>query len=143
MTRTDWMVRRRGRWSSLPRRLGQQAIGLVLAARGTSSGRLDAARTDTMVIAGLDEAAARRLLAESGRVISPLVAERLVDGTGGNPLALLELPDMLTESQLTGAALLPEPLPWGLSCSGRSVSALAREDWHQAIAATCRRRCHG
>ncbi len=95
------------------RRLGQQATGLVLAVRRTSPGRLDTARIDTMVMAGLDSAAARRLLAGSGRAISPLVAECLAAGTGGNPLALLELPGMLTEAQLTGATLLPDPLPLG------------------------------
>jgi DNA-binding CsgD family transcriptional regulator len=41
------------------------------------------------------------------------IARRLVDATGGNPLALVELPAVLTTDQLSGAAPLPEPLPLG------------------------------
>lgn len=103
-------------------RLGHDAIGLVLAVRRTpsggfdaGSGAFDALRMDTMVIAGLDQAAAMRLLARSGRVIAPLVCELLAAGTGGNPLALLQLADTLTEAQLDGTTSLPEPLPVGPS----------------------------
>ena len=40
-------------------------------------------------------------------------AARLIAETRGNPLALIELPGELTEDQLTGSVLLPEPLPVG------------------------------
>ncbi len=100
------------------RRLRHDAIGLVVAGRRAQSaapdpGRrwLNAAPGDTMVVPGLGEAAAARLLAASGRAIAPSVARRLAEGTGGNPLALIELPAVLTETQLSGLAVLPEPLP--------------------------------
>ena len=104
----------------IARRLGYDAIGLVVAVRRTpfaapNPGRrwLEAAPGETMVVPGLDEAAAGRLLAASGRAIAPSVARRLTEGTGGNPLALIELPAVLTETQLSGLAVLPEPLPVG------------------------------
>src|SRR5205085_11241931 len=50
------------------------------------------------------------LLASIGGV-DPEVAPILVAGTRGNPLALLELPELLTAGQLSGAEPLSEPLP--------------------------------
>jgi DNA-binding NarL/FixJ family response regulator len=93
------------------RRLCQEAIGLVIAVRTDVPSSFDAARMDTMAITGLGDAASRELLARSGRAIAPAVADRLVSGTGGNPLALLELPGALTDAELNGLASLPEPLP--------------------------------
>jgi DNA-binding CsgD family transcriptional regulator len=111
------------------RRLSHDAIGLVVAVRRTPSGGPDAAHRwldavpgDTMVVPGLDDAAAARLLAASGRAIATPVARRLAQGTGGNPLALLELPAVLSKAQLSGLAVLPEPLP--VSAALRHVFAL-------------------
>jgi DNA-binding CsgD family transcriptional regulator len=92
-------------------RLGQEAIGLIIAARPDSSSRLGTSRLSTVEVAGLDDAAGRDLLASTGRTISPSVAGRLVAGTGGNPLALLELSATLTDAELSGIASLAEPLP--------------------------------
>jgi DNA-binding CsgD family transcriptional regulator len=92
-------------------RLGQEAIGLIIAARPDSSSRLDISRFSTVEVAGLDDAAGRDLLASTGRAISPSVAGRLVAGTGGNPLALLELSGTLTDAEMSGVASLAEPLP--------------------------------
>jgi hypothetical protein len=39
--------------------------------------------------------------------------ERLWEVTGGNPLALLEIPDLLTTGQLGGREAIDEPLPVG------------------------------
>jgi DNA-binding NarL/FixJ family response regulator len=93
------------------RRLGQEAIGLVVAVRLSTASSFDAARMDTMAVAGLDQAAARELLASNGRSIATPVAERLVSEMGGNPLALLELSATLTDAELSGLTSLPEPLP--------------------------------
>ncbi len=41
------------------------------------------------------------------------MAKRLIEETRGNPLALLELPNLVTESQLAGREPLDEPLPVG------------------------------
>jgi len=93
------------------RRLSADAIGLVTAVRSGVPSSFDAARMDTMTVTGLDLAAARELLARTGRSIAPAVADKLVNGTGGNPLALLELTGALTEDELTGLVPLLEPLP--------------------------------
>jgi DNA-binding NarL/FixJ family response regulator len=97
------------------RRLGLEAVGLVIARRRATPRSFDASRIDTMTLAGLDKAAARELLARADRTIAPAVAERLVSGMGGNPLALLELPATLTEAELSGLTSLPEPLPVGVA----------------------------
>src|ERR671911_192324 len=52
------------------------------------------------------------LLAEHAAVpVAPQVRDRLVERTGGNPLALVELPSVLTSDQLSGVQPLPLPLP--------------------------------
>ena len=43
--------------------------------------------------------------------VSPELAEELVAATGGNPLALLDLPRRLSGEQLQGAEPLPHPVP--------------------------------
>jgi ATP/maltotriose-dependent transcriptional regulator MalT len=92
-------------------RLGQEAVGLVVAVRPDSRSPLDTVRLDAIGVAGLDDPAAMSLLAHSGRAISTAVAERLVTETGGNPLALLQLSATLTDAELSGQASLAEPLP--------------------------------
>jgi len=93
------------------RRLGTEAIGLVVAVRDGAAGSFDPARIDSVTVTGLGPPAARELLARTGRPMVPPVAEQLINGAGGNPLALLEMSAMLTDGQLSGLASLPEPLP--------------------------------
>ncbi|MEU0941342.1 AAA family ATPase [Streptomyces canus] len=94
------------------RRLYADCLGLLFAGRdGTGDhdvfGALPALRLE-----GLAQAEARALLTDgvSGH-LDQTVAERLVTGTAGNPLALLELAVNLGSEQLAGVAPLPEPLP--------------------------------
>jgi DNA-binding NarL/FixJ family response regulator len=93
------------------RRLREEAAGLVVAVRHGAPSSFDPARIRSIAISGLDPAAARELLAQTGRPIAPPVAEQLVNGLGGNPLALLELVATLTDKELSGLASLPDPLP--------------------------------
>src|SRR5262249_5256565 len=51
------------------------------------------------------------LTATTGVVVPREVLDRLVHGTGGNPLALVELGTALSPDQLTGQAPLPGDLP--------------------------------
>ncbi len=111
------------------RRLGRYAIGLIVVLRRTPSGaswpayhRPGTLPAGTMLVVGLGESAARQLLADTGHGIAPAVAQRLIEGTGGNPLALIELPAALTQPQLSGLTLLPEPLP--VSAALRQAFAL-------------------
>ncbi len=93
------------------RRLSDDAIGLIIALRTGAPCSFDAAGMNTLAVTGLEGAAARELLTRTGRSIAPAVADRLVSGTGGNPLALRELTGALTDGELTGLTSLPEPLP--------------------------------
>ncbi len=63
-------------------------------------------------LSGLD-AEASRALVESvvGEAVAPAVLEALHVETGGNPLALVEVPDRLTGGQLRGSEPLDGPLP--------------------------------
>ena len=94
------------------RRVEADRVALVFSAR---DGDLRTFRHDgvpALPIRGLDESAARALLAE--RASSPIpdeVCQRLLAQAGGNPLALVELPSALTAAQLTGTAPLPSQLP--------------------------------
>jgi DNA-binding CsgD family transcriptional regulator len=95
------------------RQLAADPVAMVFAARtGETWGAAFApSGLPVLQVGGLDEDAARRLLDErSGDPLPGEVADRLVRDTGGNPLALLELPTGLSTGQLAGEAPLPEQL---------------------------------
>jgi hypothetical protein len=95
------------------RRLGEEGVALIFARR-EHPGAFDPSGLPELLVDGLDAAAAAQLLRERvSTELSPATAERLIDATGGNPLALIELPDVLTEAQLGGREALSEPLPVG------------------------------
>jgi DNA-binding CsgD family transcriptional regulator len=94
------------------RRLTHEPVAVVLTARSDADAGFHPIGLDTAVLSGLDTAAASSVL--SGRSPSPLspsVVAALVARTGGNPLALVELPSTLTTGQLAGADPLPDRLP--------------------------------
>ncbi len=65
-------------------------------------------------LCGLDPVAAGMLIDQPGcPALASDVRERLIAGTRGNPLALLELPSALTPAQRSGAEPLLDPLPVG------------------------------
>lgn len=95
------------------RQLGPDPVAMVFAARtGDPAGiEFDASGLSVLTLGGLDDGAARALLRErGGEVLSGEVAERLVRDTGGNPLALLEMPTVLSPAQLHGRDPLPPRL---------------------------------
>ncbi|MET7426125.1 AAA family ATPase [Dactylosporangium sp. NPDC005555] len=95
------------------RQLSADPVAVVFAARTGEAGGAAFARTGLPVLqlGGLDNETARQLLDErSGRPLPEEVADRLVRDTGGNPLALLELPTGLSPAQLHGTAPLPRQL---------------------------------
>jgi len=107
------------------RQLQADPVTIVFAARDTQASRgngigvasFNPEGLPVMRLGGLDDDAARRLLFErAGEALPDEVSDRLVRETGGNPLALLELPAGLTTGQLRGTA----PLPPRLLASGRS-----------------------
>jgi DNA-binding CsgD family transcriptional regulator len=93
------------------RRLAADPIAIIFAAREGDLRRFDAEGLDELIIRGLQHDHARALLDE--RVSSPRVADALVASTEGNPLALLELPGILSAAQLAGDEPLEQPLRVG------------------------------
>ena len=112
------------------RRLEAEGVVMLFAARGQG---FRTRGIPELVLGGLDAEAAVVLLDHDANVrVSPEVAEELVAATGGNPLALLELPRRLSGEQLQGAEPLPHPVPVGESLEtvfatqARSLSEEAR-----------------
>jgi DNA-binding CsgD family transcriptional regulator len=94
------------------RRLGAESVGLVFAARVPGD---ELSGLPELAVTGLAEAEARALLDAALTVpINALVRDQIVAETGGNPLALLELPRALTTAELAGGfGLAGAVLPWG------------------------------
>ncbi|MFE4964864.1 AAA family ATPase [Streptomyces sp. NPDC056660] len=112
------------------RRLHADSLGLIIAVRdgARDNGLFDALNVHS--VTGLSEPEAKVLLSSVPRRVDADVAGRIVAGTGGNPLALLELADALAAEQLSGIAPLPDPLPVSQLLEGhfqRLVRALPPE----------------
>ncbi len=90
------------------RRLRDVPVCIVWTARTCSVPPDLAAGIEVLTLAGLQLEAARTLLP---RGVSERVAERLVELTGGNPLAISEVGHGLSDAQRVGAAPLPARLP--------------------------------
>ena len=82
-----------------------------------------------------------RVLAENERRIAPEVLTRILDAAHGNPLALVELPHLLTPGQLAGTEVLENLIPTAngleraftarlapLSAGGRLATVVAAAD---------------
>ncbi|WP_199522226.1 helix-turn-helix transcriptional regulator [Geodermatophilus marinus] len=94
------------------RRLQAERVALLFAARDGDVRDFDAGDLPTIVLGGVTgETADVLLAARAGRGIDPAVRDQLVTGTGGNPLALVELAAVLTDDELAGQAPLPAQLP--------------------------------
>jgi DNA-binding CsgD family transcriptional regulator/tetratricopeptide (TPR) repeat protein len=95
------------------RQLQADRVAMVFAGRNGDAGA-GGFRPDSLPVlhlAGLEPTSARRLLAQRGAQLpSDEVVDRLLAETGGNPLALLELPTELRVDQLSGAVPLPSRL---------------------------------
>jgi DNA-binding CsgD family transcriptional regulator len=110
------------------RRLGAESVDLVFSARVPSS---ELAGLPELVVAGLPQGDARALLdSVLPGPIDRRVRDRIVAETGGNPLALLELPRGLTAAELAGGFGLPGAIPLAGSIEEsfrRRVGALPRQ----------------
>jgi DNA-binding CsgD family transcriptional regulator len=94
------------------RRLEAERIVLLFAAREGEVREFDAPELAELRLAGLAADAAAALLdRHAGVALSPETRARLIEATGGHPLALLELPSTLSEAQLAGGEPLLTPLP--------------------------------
>jgi len=113
------------------RRLYAERVVLLFAVREPADQLWALAGLPELMLGGLDDQTAVDLLASltPGR-LSLAVGARIVAGTGGNPLALVEVARELSPAQLAGAELLPEPLPVGGALEqafGRRVGRLPPE----------------
>jgi hypothetical protein len=91
------------------RRLEAESVGLVFGARVPSD---ELAGLPELLVEGLRHADARALF--DAVLTGPLdarVRDRILAETGGNPLALLELPRGLTPAELAGGFALPDAMP--------------------------------
>jgi DNA-binding CsgD family transcriptional regulator len=94
------------------RRLGPERIALLFAARDGDVRRFESDGIAELAIGGLDLQSAGALLDErTGRPVPTSVRDALMRQTGGNPLALVELPLALSAAQLAGEEPLPPELP--------------------------------
>jgi ATP/maltotriose-dependent transcriptional regulator MalT len=96
------------------RRLEAEGVVMLMAARDGDARAFDAPGLPELRVEGLSGEPAAALLAErAGPGLSPVVQERLLAFSRGNPLALIELPASLSADQLAGREPLVEPLPVG------------------------------
>ncbi|MEV4166708.1 ATP-binding protein [Nonomuraea dietziae] len=90
------------------RRLHSERVAAVFTAR---EGEFPARGLPELRLGELDAEAARRLLTEQAADLPPAVRDQLLADAHGNPLALIELPSMLTAEQRRGGLV---PLSFSL-----------------------------
>ncbi|OBI53327.1 LuxR family transcriptional regulator [Mycobacterium sp. E796] len=91
------------------RRLGAEAVGIVFATRVPG---VELAGLPELEVRGLPKEDARALLDSAlPGSLEGRVREQIVTETGGNPLALLELPRRMTPAELAGGFGLPAAVP--------------------------------
>jgi len=94
------------------RRLHADSLAFIFGGRVEAGAQAAFAALPVHRLGGLAPQDGRALLALGVRgFFDPAVADRLVAGTGGNPLALTELTVQLSPEQLAGVAPLPPRLP--------------------------------
>ncbi|MEO3876488.1 AAA family ATPase [Nonomuraea sp. B12E4] len=89
------------------RRLAADGVAMVFATRDG----FDAPGLPELRLGGLDRAAAAEVLAERFPGMAASVRDRVVRESGGNPLALIELPAGLSAEQRAGRDVMPGALP--------------------------------
>jgi len=120
-------------------RLEAERIVLLVAVRDGEASPVGEAGLPELIVGGLDERSSHELLAQTWPEVEPETASRLVGTAAGNPLALIEIPALLTDAQRRGAAALDEPLPAGSSIERvflKRLAVLPKEtEWALLIAA--------
>ncbi len=94
------------------RRFRAERVLMVIAVRPSTKQQFRATELQRVDLGGLSTRDAIALVTDHASAApNPSIAARLVEATGGNPLALVELAGLLTVEQLSGQAPLPDPLP--------------------------------
>ena len=108
------------------RRLDAEGIAMLFTTLADGAGPFAPDDLPHLAVDGLDVADAALLLATAE--VSTQVLNRLVEGTGGNPLALTEIARSLTPGQLRGTEPLTDPLPTAATLAERLAERLADLD---------------
>jgi DNA-binding CsgD family transcriptional regulator len=97
------------------RRLDGARVGMLAAARtGPGTTTLDGRFADELPLHGLGPDHAKQLLRTTAGELAPTAVESMLDAAAGNPLALIELPALLSDQQRRGLApFAPAPVPGG------------------------------
>jgi DNA-binding CsgD family transcriptional regulator len=115
--------------SFVGRRLHSERVASLLTMRDTPDTPERFEGIGRIALGGLCAHEAHDLLtARAGGPVDEVVANHIVTATGGNPLALVELPAVLTVEQLRGTSPLPDPLPIGERLSGLFATRVAALD---------------
>jgi DNA-binding CsgD family transcriptional regulator len=93
------------------RRLYADRVAMIFGARDGEAPRFEGSGLPELMLAGLDEVSAERLIVRAAPGSAGAVRQRLLAEAKGNPLALAELPGGLSEAMLEGEQPLPEAIP--------------------------------
>jgi DNA-binding NarL/FixJ family response regulator len=111
------------------RRLADEGVVILFGARDGEATYFEGRGIPELNLVGLNAEDAGRLVRESCRLpLASAVVTQLVEATGGNPLALLEIPEGLREHQRLGTEPLEDPLRGGAAVErafGARVAALS------------------
>jgi DNA-binding CsgD family transcriptional regulator len=98
------------------RRLGSERIVMLFGERTHDTPAVDLSGISELRLQGLSLSDSAAVLAEVAGCAVPMpISEQIHAAVGGNPLALREIPNLLTIRQLDGTEPLPDPLPAGRS----------------------------
>ena len=109
----------------LARRIADTPVTLVVAVRSGTESLFDTVRLPERTVGPLAPDAAATLLDTRHPGPPGAVRRRLLADAAGNPLALVELPDALTDRQRSGRARLPTFLPLNARLEATFVTGLA------------------
>jgi len=104
------------------RRLSSIPVVLVAAQR---EGAAPLPGAKVVPVGPLEREDSAAVLSEATAGIAPQVVAQLLDAARGNPLALVELPRLLTRGQLEGTEALDEPIPTANGLERAFVARLA------------------
>lgn len=111
------------------RRLVAEGVAVLAASRSPEPAGGAATALPSLAVSRLDDDAAGRLVADRrGQVPRPDLVRRLVQGTAGNPMALIEVLDHLSPAQVAGRLPVPGLIPAGTTAGllfARRVAALS------------------
>ena len=95
------------------RRLRSEGVAMLVATRPEGVFAAASTRIPRVDVEELDAAASRALLRESHGPLPTDVTRALLDRAHGTPLALVEIPGLLSAEQLAGDVPIADPLPLG------------------------------